>query len=119
MRDWITFFLAMKPDEIYAEKIDVLNELVGGLGIGFEVVDRGEGDFRLKVLYDEAEVRKKIKRNAGAKRKYISRSVPVAEIRSRMETETAEQIAKSLGISRPTLFRKLKYAEEWGYDYIM
>ena len=118
MKDWIILALNSEPSEFDADRFQILNELVGGLGIKFDVVEK-QNTHLLKISYDRDVVKKKVKRNAGAKRKYISRSVPVAEIRSRMETETAEQIAKSLGISRPTLFRKLKYAEEWGYDYIM
>ena len=118
MKDWITLALAIKPQESDNEGLQTLNDLLGDLGVHF-VVKEWDGATLLTIDYDPDVLNRKLKRNAGAKRKYISRSVPVAEIRSRMETETAEQIAKSLGISRPTLFRKLKYAEEWGYDYIM
>jgi transcriptional regulator of acetoin/glycerol metabolism len=61
-------------------------------------------------------VKKRISRNAGRKIKYVYKETTVAEVRTRMHTEPAEQIAKDLGLSRSTLFRKLKYAEENGND---
>lgn len=58
-------------------------------------------------------------RLAGRKLKPIKKDgfiadVSVEEIEQRMAKETADEIAASLGISRSTLFRRLKFAREFG-----
>lgn len=146
MKDWIFLKLERNPHEDTEKKLGALNELLNGIGVHFEV-DRGEEKTQLVVEYDEEEIKKRVKRNAGAKPKQIGRwndvsideqyailteqgvdalmafmggmGVSVAEIRDRMSKgETAEEIAKSFGISRNTLFTKLRKAKERGLDYI-
>ena len=61
--------------------------------------------------YDISDIREKLGRGAGAKPKNLN-DITAQDVRDRMASgETAEQIAKSLGITRSTLFRRLKKAE--------
>lgn len=91
------------------------------IGIKCDIKDkeREYGNYSLILEWDTNDVQQKTTRNAGAKRKHISlKDRKVEDIRKRMETESAEEVAKSLGISRATLFRKLKEAEEMEDDEI-
>lgn len=68
--------------------------------------------------FDDKKIKTLLTRNAGRKEKFLNRTaVPVAEIRSRMDNgEQADEIAASLGVSRATLFRKLKHAKDNNLD---
>lgn len=71
------------------------------------------------VEYDRQEVFRKLYRSNGRKRTRMNCiALSVEEARKRIEEETAEEVAKSLGVSRRTLFRRLAEAEERGEKYI-
>ena len=71
------------------------------------------------IRYDRQEVYRKLHRSRGGNKKKMNRSyIKVEEVKKRMETENADEIAESLGISRATLFRRLKQAEEKNEKYI-
>lgn len=80
-----------------------------------------EGDIinkKLIVDWDPYELMVKRTRKAGPKEIKIGH-ISVEHIRNRMNTgETAEMIAKELGISRKTLFRRLKDAKEKNQKYL-
>ena len=71
---------------------------------------------KLTFVFDESEVKQKRTRNAGIKVKYsdCAYDETYGSIMTRLESETHEVVAKSLGMSRMTLYRKLKKAEEMG-----
>ena len=48
----------------------------------------------------------------------MKKIIKVEELCKRMEKESAWKIAEDLGISRETLYRKLKYAKEHGCEYL-
>lgn len=76
-------------------------------------------DKYMVISYDRQEVYRKLHRSRGGDKKKMKRSyIKVEEVRKRMETENADEIAESLGISRATLFRRLKQAEEKNEKYI-
>lgn len=76
-------------------------------------------DKYMVIRYDRQEVYRKLHRSRGGDKKKMNRSyIKVEEVRKRMETENADEIAESLGISRATLFRRLKQAEEKNEKYI-
>ena len=110
MKGSVRFFLSEDASKYKMHKVAELNEILNGIGISFEIEDQS-----LSIKYDTEIIWKKINRNAGSKRKYIG-YFRADDIRRRMSFETAEEIAASLGISRSTLFRRLKKAEEQGED---
>ena len=69
---------------------------------------------KLTFVFDESEVEQKRTRNAGIKVKYNEDAYDetYGSIKQRLESETQEAVAKSLGMSRMTLYRKLKKAEQ-------
>lgn len=71
------------------------------------------------VEYDRQEVFRKLYRSRGRKRTRMNCiALSVEEARKRIEEETAEEVAKSLGVSRRTLFRRLAEAEKRGDKYV-
>lgn len=112
------FMLAMEPDETDKESLEKLNTLLSRLNINFEFRKVKENHF-LKINYDTDDVQRIFSRGAGRPQKFVPSAPTVAEIRERMKTETAEDVAKSLGLSRSTFFRKLKWAEENDMDYFV
>ena len=101
-----------------ALKMDELNEIMNRFGISLKTYQSESGYDYLTIKYDTEQAEEKISRGAGAKPKFMDRTVPIDEINQRMANESAEEVAKSLGISRSTLFRKIRYAKEAGFDYI-
>ena len=69
---------------------------------------------KLTFVFDEFEVEQKRTRNAGIKVKYNDEAYDetYGSVKRRLETETSESVAKSLGMSRMTLYRKMKKAEQ-------
>lgn len=118
MKDWLILGLKHELEELDIEKINELNELLGSLGIHFDLRE-SIGCSIFGITYDREQIISKLNRGAGAKPIYMDHSVLVDEIKRRTENESTEDIAKSLGISRSTLFRKLKHAKESGYNYII
>lgn len=101
-----------------AAGVEALNRQFADLGISFQV-DGGVA----AVLIDDEKFHRAKTRLAGRKLKPVKSggyivNVTVMEIEERMKSETANEIAASLGISRATLFRRLKFAREFGIDEI-
>jgi len=112
MRKTVMYWLAEHQSESL-DNINELAELLDQIGIKITIKEHDTSRKSIKFNYDINEVEKKLKRNAGRKRAYCLLDITVEEVRERMQKgESAEMIASELGISRSTLFRKLKYAEE-------
>ena len=75
-------------------------------------------DEYLMIDYDMNEVFRKLHRSLGRPKKSVSRIMSVKEIREMMEEKNANEVAKKLGISKRTLFRRLADAEKSGTKYI-
>lgn len=69
---------------------------------------------KLTFIFDEYQVQQIRTRNAGIKVKYNDEAYDetYGSVLKRMETETQESVAKALGMSRMTLYRKMKKAEQ-------
>ena len=98
-------------------EIEMLNDVISKAGVTVEIKRYSSG-VGINFKYDTEKV--KNQRGAGRPKYKYQYTVTVDEVRQRLNAgETAEQIAKDLGISRATLFRKLKYAEEKGFKFIL
>lgn len=86
-----------------------------GVTVTISKPENENGKAWLTFDYDIENVEQKFSRGAGKKERYLN--VTPEEVRNRMKAgESAEAIAKDLGISRATLFRRLKNAEENYFD---
>ena len=82
------------------------------------VVDFDDGGMYLDI--DESKLHRVITRNAGGSKaikiKGEYQSIKVSDVRKLMKEYTAKVVAEELGISRATLYNRLKEAEEQGID---
>lgn len=86
------------------------------VGVSAEIRKLGENE-TLVFSYDKEHVDKLLGRGAGRREKFIL--LTCKEARSRMSAgESADDIAKEIGICRSTFFRRLKKAESNGYEYM-
>ena len=80
------------------------------------VVEEGQ----LSLDIDEPKLLRVITRNAGGSKaikiKGEYQSIKVSDVRKLMKEYTAKVVAEELGISRATLYNRLKEAEEQGLD---
>ena len=121
MTDSLLLMLGSNPTEQDLEQISKINEVLSKIHMSLKIKNSTYEEKQLHHLvieYDMNDVRKAITRNAGRIRKGTAFCVTPMEIRERMKTESAEEIAQSLGISRSTLFRKLKNAEEYNQEFL-
>lgn len=113
----------------YADQIKefgYLKELLRLLNIEYNVDEEvnyinGEKflEYILKFEYDkEKEFSLHMKNSRYAGRKKIPVLVPLVSIEKRLKIESKEQVADSLGISVPTLYRRIKMAKEKNEKYI-
>lgn len=114
------FILDKRYRDLNQQAIDEIKELLESIGINISINDEYDEDqkteFLSVVLTDEFEQKKT--RNAGRKSKSIKGMITIEDIEKMITEKTADVVARKLGISRATLFRKLKKAKEEGYKYL-
>ncbi len=110
--DFINFVLDKTADE-NKENFEQLKELLTPFGIKVHFKDNF-----LTIGSTEEEIVRKTTRYAGRKKLELARSWDLSEIEKWIAATSAEDVAKKLGISRTTLFRKLKAAREAGENVI-
>jgi transcriptional regulator with PAS, ATPase and Fis domain len=109
-----SFLLKTAPNEEQTEVVSELNSILEKMGCSIsldELSDEGRAFhvMRLKVNSDTAAEYNR--RNAGRKPKTVAGDrwgLEVGHVRQMLETKTADEVAAELGISRSTLFRRLK-----------
>lgn len=96
-------------DVVEAEEIiEDLGDILKALDINMKISETSLKK-RFEITYDNEALKKKLSRSAGMHRKITNSYITIGEAKERMRNgETAEKIAKELGISRATLFRRLK-----------
>ena len=103
-------------------EIKILNKKLEKAGIKIERHTAAEAGCysAIFLVLDEERWERETRRNAGRKPKaikdkdgYLS-SITMDEIKEKMQNMTAGEIAKELGISRRTLFRRIKLSTELG-----
>ena len=97
------------------EEADGLAKALGpfGIQVKYDRSDYMNDYYKLTFVFDKENLQLKRTRNAGIKARYNERvyDETVESVRLRLRRESQEAVAKSLGISRMTLYRKLKKAE--------
>lgn len=93
--------------------ISLLNETLNKFGIEVEMQENGSR----AIFRKNEDFRTKTTRNAGKKRKLIGK-LSLSEIEERIKKSSAEEVATEMGISRSTLFRRMKEAKECREDEI-
>ena len=107
--------IKIKIDNEFKDDFEKLHQLLVMLNIDckIEYVERESmsgiifEDEYLMIDYDMNEVFRKLHRSLGRPKKSVSRIMSVKEIREMMEEKNANEVAKKLGISKRTLFRRL------------
>lgn len=113
MSELFTFKLDKKN---YTDSVSKLNEILNNLGVTFEIIQEETTAKKttnyLTISCNTQKMKEKMQRNAGRKPSVVKNAYTIGEIKEMAAELTAEEIAKRLGISRSTYFRKLKmYAE--------
>lgn len=72
------------------------------------------------ITYDDVQVYRKLNRSPGRKRKELNSAfmLDVEDVERMIDEQTAAVVAKKLGVSRRTLFRRLEKAKEKGTKYL-
>lgn len=114
---WLT--LGKKPTEDELAFIESMHDIVKKCGCAIKVYDSSSmkslpKDERLLCLGINTE-RVRNSRNAGRKKIYPMGIVKVGDVKKMMETKSASEVAAELGISRATLFRRLKGKDDNRY----
>lgn len=105
------YFRGYVPQDIIDDINNDLGTLLNEISVSMTMQEDGNGEKSIEIKYDTAKGRENWGRGAGPKPKDLN-DITAQEVRNRMASgETAEQIAKSLGITRSTLFRRLKKAK--------
>ena len=106
------FSLAFFPTEQDMEEISILNDVLKAAGFSMEVrqSDGYPPILLIACAVDKAE--RALTRNAGRKKVAVSNSPTVGEVRKMMWLIGADDTAEHFGISRSTLFRRLKQDDD-------
>lgn len=94
------------------EAVSIINETLNKIGITVEITDYGSLKFK-----KDANQHMKMTRGAGKQRKYFDVH-KLADIEEEIKKTSAQAVADRLGISRATLFRRIKEAREWNQEEI-
>ena len=118
MTEFISINLNYESDVKAAKRIvNDLADVLKKIGVEVEISEPTNSDKYtwLSFRYDMEDVNRKFSRKSGKKERYLD--ITPGEVRDRMAAgESAEAIANGLGISRATLFRRLKNAEKNYFD---
>ena len=111
--------LRVMPNEETMQTVAELNSVLEKMGgsIRFEqdvTIGRDTCDF-LTINFDIDKANEYLSRGAGRSRKIATEWLTVGEVRQMLTEDTAENVAKKLGVSRSTLFRRLKTMEDEFY----
>ncbi len=90
-----------------------VKEILKRIGIHVDVKDAGANCIEIKLDYDLYASMNACTRNAGRKTKDAFRALTLEDYRKRRgRGQTMDEIAEYVGLSRSTLYRRVKAAEE-------
>jgi transcriptional regulator of acetoin/glycerol metabolism len=104
--NFIDLVLDQKVDE-NKKNVEQLKELLTPFGIKVHLKNNV-----LTIGSTEEDIVRRTTRYAGRKKLELERTWDLKEVEKWIAATSAEEVAKKLGISRTTLFRKLKAARE-------
>lgn len=102
-------------EEIVSELNEKLNDY--GLTITRESVEAGEE--RITINFDTRIFKKSAGRGAGAKPKVLGVEKSLGDLKEQIARTSAQEVADSIGVSRATLYRRMKQAENWREDIVL
>lgn len=99
-------------DYFTAGDVDKLQEMLKTVGIEIEKSKTAGGHTHVIIKFDTLEFKKKMGRSAGRHEKGAFDSLTLQQYKARLAAgETVAQIAESVGLSRATLYRRVKATE--------
>lgn len=117
----VTFMCEEYQNEETLTRVSELNSIFEDLGIFINVCNRKYYDREfsfIEIKCDTNKIDNFRSRGAGRKKAKTNNIYFADQVREMMKTKTADEVAKSMGISRTTLFRRLKHADETGNENI-
>ncbi|GAB5615927.1 hypothetical protein JCM31739_07520 [Faecalimonas canis] len=117
--NWIGETLVLYLDTYHQEEndktIDKLQAILDRVGVKIET----QCEKRVAYISRRKDYMEKKTRNAGRHRVRTNHPITLEEVEELIAEKNAETVAKELGISRSTLFRKIKYAKEQNDLFLM
>ena len=103
----IGFSLDFPPTDQDMAEMSVLNDVLAAAGFSMEV-KQSDGFSTLLISCAVNKAERVLTRNAGRKKVSVPDSLTVREVREMMSLKGADDTAAYFGVSRSTLFRRLK-----------
>lgn len=100
------------------DDVEKLNRLLQYLGGKAKLIDFENKYGCITISYDEYDAKLIRTRRAGKYHVRLQNPVPVSKVKEMIKETSANDAAKALGMSTPTMYRKLKKAREEEKDYI-
>lgn len=116
MKDFAIFSLQAEPSNQELKIVEELNLILSKMGCEIKTSklhDEKRVYHSLIINFDSEAAQEYLSRNAGRPRKQTNPDLTVRDVRQMLQERTAEDVAKELGISRSTLFRRLKKDDEF------
>lgn len=116
MKDIAVFGLTVEPSKTDLLMLSQLNLMLEKMGSKIEATELllPDGIHHQLIISFDAEAAKEYQsRGAGRKQKQVEQELTVGEVRLMLQKRTAEDVARELGVSRSTLFRRLKQDDEF------
>ena len=108
----IGFSLDSPPTEQDMEEMSVLNDVLEAAGFSMEVRQSDGFPPTLLIACAVNKAERALTRNAGRKKVVVSNNPTVGEVRKMMWLIGADETAAHFGVSRSTLFRRLKQDDD-------
>ena len=107
------------PSDENRKIVSELNEILEPMGCGIDIGEL-DGDPDKKLYYLHIKISTEAaadhsRRGAGRKRNMTKKLITVKEVRKMLEQRSADSVAEELGVSRSTLFRRLKDRDDEYY----
>lgn len=121
MKEYIS--LPIYVGEDLSDNIEKLQKLLEHTGIEIECEKNNNPMYAklnlalLQFSWDEEQLKKKLKRNAGRKHKLNNYTFTFEEIQNKVTEQGADATAKEIGLSRSRFYERLKKAKEMGSYY--
>ncbi|MEE1010245.1 MAG: helix-turn-helix domain-containing protein [Agathobacter sp.] len=110
MQEQIRLYL---NEQNYKEDLEHLQEVLADVGINLSIENK-TGYSIASFDFDRALIKERQNRSAGRKRLDVKELYTYGDILKMREKMTTSEIAKSLNLSRTTLYRRMKEHEEKG-----